>query len=309
MSEVTKENADTRQLYAAAKAEAAGIENEAARLESQIDADERRLTAEAKQKIKEERGNVPPEVAALLNEKDALLKSRAKLSWIRLAVAAGIIAVLVLFKLLVYDFVLIGNFITYLLIIAVAGVSAFFAVSPGIKKIEASIAELNGKDEMKAFVSVVHRINEKLAADIKWVREEKYSEEFSDIKRRKAAVDAKLRRLRPQMIKIMYGNAVIFYFEKFAWHNSYEIKLDGVTVSYSSGDKLQIVRVNPGYHSIELIYIYTDAEGYKKQASWSFQVGEENLPLCITSKKVDYFGTCREVPFEELEKIMKKELL
>ena len=309
MSDVTKENADVRQLYAAAKMEQKRIADEVIRIDSKIEADVKQLKNDSKRNIEEEKGKVPPEVTALLKQKEDLAKFRGKLSLIRMAVAASIITLLVIFKLAIYDFVIVSNFLTYMLIIAVAGVAAYFSVIPKIKKVDIDIAKLNDREEMKAFDSVVEGIKAKLAADIEWVKTEKYKDEINEVKSRERANKEQIRKLRPEMIDLMYGNAVIFYFEKFAMRTAYEIKLDGVSVAYSSGDKFRVIRINPGYHSLELIYTYTDTEGFKKHVSWSFQVGEENLPLCITSKKVDQYGTCREVTFNELERIMKKELL
>ncbi|MBQ8344884.1 MAG: hypothetical protein IJY42_01295 [Clostridia bacterium] len=239
---------------------------------------------------------------------DFSLGLTAKSILLTVCLAITLAAFFVLLRLFLFPFTIVSEIFTYVVIAVLSIVFAILA-----ERIYWMILDKKSDkdEEVQAWRQKRSEIWAEFDKKRKFTKEEKYLQEQKNIDEMNR--ENRYSEVKRQMIRVQHGNAIFFSFGRFGYCTAYDIMVDGVSTYYSSTNKFQMVKLNPGYHAIEIRFIYhstTNGSVSHRECSWQLQAGEEDLPKFITFDRVDIQnGKMCEVSAEEFEKISGKMLI
>ena len=304
----TNDDENIVELWEKTKRKQAEIDRKANALEEKIEDECNSAWGDARSFYEKELKNSSKNLQRSVQERNDYRAKLSKSAGMVFLYALIIAAVVIIFKILAYDFVIANNFLTYVIIIALSFIISGFIVKYRNVNINKAIALINQKIEVKQFDEKIENCANQKENETNYIRNEKYKSELDEIKAlyRENNYDS----VRKRMLNYKYKDSVLFYFRKFASNSAYEISIDGVKTFYSQSRQQECARLNPGYHTIELVLI-SELSDTVYTNTYRFQVGPETLPFFIFCNKVSGHsdGACKEVSAEQFELLSKTKIL
>ena len=164
------------------------------------------------------------------------------------------------------------------------------------------IKRINSIEVIVTYNKSIKQIKETYEASKKEIRTIKYCNELEKIEKEYEDYY----NIQTSMIEQEYEDCVLFYFNKFALGSYYEIYVDGILCASSGKVKEQLVRINPGYHSlkIRLVTDYGKLDDKIYAQNQTLQISKEDCPKFVYCPKVD--GVVGECSLLSAEEFMEK---
>ncbi len=307
--EQEKSGSDIESQWRKAQKDKTVLEAELTAVDKQIENEVKSLKGDQSAKEKNAYDTLPESTKELLKKQNELYTKHNFLFFLFWAILVAV--PLFIFRTDIFTLIPLSGNWQYVAIGAAALIVSGIITSFRVSSINKKINKIRTVDAVRNYRAALDEIRIETTKKIKHVEKEKYAEHIHVL--RQAINRIHFDEKRKQMIRHMHGNTIFFYFNKFASYTHYDIKVDGVSVLASNSQKFQTLRLNPGYHAIEIVavYHYRSSDGIThRESSSQFQVGEQDLPMFLVCKKVNGYGSeIRKVSLEEFEKTSGKKLL
>ena len=311
---VTKNEESLEALWARTKRMHEEIEERIDCLEmSQLDdvLEERKLLEEKKSA---EFGKLPTSVQSTILQKDKMLKKTKKSTGKSILLALAMIAVLFVVKFFVFDFTIISKEATYISCISGSLILSALIFTVRNAALEKKINGIQKIPQVAAYMELVGQFEKETAERIAFINSEngKYAEDWSSI--RDAERECAYENVRDMVLSARYANTVFLYCKKFSMSTYCVIELDGVEVLNTRQKGTHSFRINDGYHTVKINYIFHQNIGGSidhKEYYFTNQLNGSECPLFIALEYVDAsrLGSCETVTYDRFVELCGKELV
>ncbi|MBQ8882894.1 MAG: hypothetical protein IJY70_05870, partial [Clostridia bacterium] len=173
--------------------------------------------------------------------------------------------------------------------------------------------QLKRSNEMRDWENLQKQIKQKYEPQMDAIYDAKYRDTISDLNKELEKKTEFYENARQVYLQYKFKGTVFVYFEsmKHGWTQEWcacGVYIDGNQVYYTQNEQLFFVKLNPGYHSVQIKMSAKLSDGISSY-TYSYQLSPEDCPAFLVFNKFDLYGDIRQVGFEEFEKVTKKPLV